>query len=156
MPATKVSFILRVVYAVCLIGATCVHVMTHMQYGPLLGELEGLGYSAGTRVFWSALTLLDPLTVLLLFLRPRAGLALAGVIIVSDVIHNSWILHRFGMTRGAGYWAQVGFLLFLFATIRVAWRGAIAHEKIAAATLITPTFRLHPNQSRPPFSRDPS
>ena len=126
---TKASLALRIIYAVCLTGATCVHVATHIQYGPLLGALEGHGYPVITRVFWSSLTLLDPLAAMLLFFRPRAGLALAGAIIISDVAHNSWILHRFGIAPDAAYWAQVAFLLFLFATIRVAWQGASRTKK---------------------------
>lgn len=128
---TKASLTLRIVYAVCLAGATCVHVATHVQYGLLLGALEDHGFSLGTRLFWSSLTLLDPLAALLMFYRPHAGLLLAGVIIASDVGHNSWILHRFGMAPDAAYWAQVAFLLFLIATVRVAWRGAVSNEKTA-------------------------
>jgi hypothetical protein len=121
---TKASLTLRIVYAVCLAGATCVHVAMHVQYGMLLGALEGYGYSSATRFFWSSLTLLDPLAALLMFIRPHAGLALAGAIILSDVLHNSWILHHFGGAPDAAYWAQVAFLVFLFVTIRVAWRGS--------------------------------
>jgi len=128
---TKASLTLRIVYAVCLAGATCVHVATHVQYGVLLGALESHGYSLVTRLFWSSLTLLDPLAALLMFIRPRAGLALAGAIIVSDVAHNSWVLHHFGMAPDAAYWAQVAFLLFLLATIRVAWRGALPNNERA-------------------------
>lgn len=127
----KASLILRIVYALCLAGATCVHVVTHVQYGVLLGTLEGYGYPAFTRFFWSSLTVLDPLAGVLMFIRPYAGLILAGVIIVSDVAHNSWILHRFGRAPDAAYWAQVAFLLFLFATIKVAWRGALPNERRA-------------------------
>ncbi len=126
---TKASLALRIIYAVCLTGATCVHLAAHFQYGVLLGALEGHGFSQGTRLFWSSLTLLDPLAALLMFYRPRAGLALAGAIIASDVAHNSWILHHFRMAPDAAYWAQVVFLLFLFATIKVAWRGAVPNEE---------------------------
>ena len=109
---TKASLTLRIIYAVCLAGATCVHVATHVQYGVFLGGLEVRGFSLGTRVFWSALTLLDPLAALLMFFRPHAGLALAGAIIICDVAHNSWILHHFRMASDAGYWAQVAFFCF--------------------------------------------
>jgi hypothetical protein len=120
---TKISLVLRIVYAACLAGATCNHVMIHLQFGVLLGALKSEGYSLGTRLFWSSLTLLDPLAVVLLFLRPRLGLALASAIIVSDVAHNSWILHHFGRAPDAAYWAQVAFLVFLFATLSFALRG---------------------------------
>ena len=77
---TKASLTLRIIYALCLAGATFVHVSIHIQYGLLLGALEAQGYPLATRMFWSALTLLDPLAVLLLFIRPRVGLVLASVI----------------------------------------------------------------------------
>ena len=128
---TKASLTLRIIYAVCLAGATCVHVVTHVQYGVFLGGLEIHGFSVGTRAFWSALTLLDPLAALLIFFRPHAGLGLAGAIIFCDVAHNSWILHHLRMAPDAAYWAQVAFLLFLFATIRVAWRGSVPNEATA-------------------------
>jgi hypothetical protein len=95
-----------------------------IQYGVRLGALAAYGYPLVTRFFWSSLTLLDPLAALLLFMRPHAGRALAGAIIVSDVVHNSWILYHFGKTPDAAYWAQVAFLLFLSVTIRIAWRGS--------------------------------
>lgn len=120
---SKISLALRIVYAVCLAGATCVHVATHLQYGLLLGGLEAAGYPFPSRMFWSSLTLLDPLAALLLFVRPRIGLVLASLIIVSDVAHNSWIACRIGGASDPKYWAQVAFLVFLLATVRVAWRG---------------------------------
>lgn len=122
-PNSTASFALRTIYALCLTGATGVHLAIHFRYGVLLGGLEGAGYPLVTRLFWSSLTLLDPMAALLLFLRPRTGLALAGAIIAVDVAHNSWILHHFGRAPDAAYWAQVGFLVFLFATVAVAWRG---------------------------------
>ena len=120
---TKASLILRIVYALCLAGATCTHVALHLRYGALLGGLEGLGIPPASRYYWSSLTLLDPLAALLMFIRPRVGLALAGGIIISDVAHNSWLWHRLGTALDAVYWAQVAFLVFLFATIFFAWRG---------------------------------
>lgn len=41
-------------------------------------------------LYWDALTLLDPLTVLLLWRRPRVGLAVAVAIMVSDVSVNTF------------------------------------------------------------------
>ena len=122
------SLTLRVIYALCLAGATCTHVVLHLRHGVLLGGLEGFGIPLLSRYYWSSLTLLDPLAAWLMFVRPRAGLALAGAIIVSDVAHKSWELYRSGAPSGMMYWAQIAFLLFLFATIRVAWRGASPSE----------------------------
>lgn len=42
-------------------------------------------------VYWDALTLLDPLVVLLLWRRPRAGLWLAVAIMAFDLAVNTWV-----------------------------------------------------------------
>lgn len=128
---SKASQVLRAVYAICLAGATCNHVIIHVRFGLLLGALERSGYQLGTRMFWSALTLLDPLAALLLFIRPRVGLILTIGIIVCDVAHNSWIVHHFGGAPDAAYCAQVCFLLFVAATLPLAWPGVPPHSQTA-------------------------
>jgi hypothetical protein len=73
-------------------------------------------------VFWTSLTFLDPLAVLLLFVRPRPGVALTVAIIVTDVIHNTWLNQYLGVRPGVEYAAQVAFLVFVLATAKTAWR----------------------------------
>ena len=46
--------------------------------------------SLALNVYWDALTLLDPLTVVLLWIRLKVGVIMAVVIMVSDVIINSY------------------------------------------------------------------
>ena len=41
--------------------------------------------------YWDTLTLMDPLAVLLLWWRPRAGLWLAMAIMASDLAINTWV-----------------------------------------------------------------
>lgn len=94
-----------------------------------MGRLEGSGISTVSRLYWSSLTLLDPLAAVLMFIRPRQGLVLALVIIVSDVAHNSWMLHSSSSAPNWAYWCQVAFLVFLSATIRAAWRGLESNAK---------------------------
>jgi hypothetical protein len=120
------SLIIRTIYAICLLLATCTHVIFDVQYGMLLGGLRPLGYPLIARLFGASLTFLDPLAALLLFVRPRAGLVLCAGIIVTDVINNGWV----GYMRSEvetdfllGYLAQVAFLIFVLATIRYAWEG---------------------------------
>jgi hypothetical protein len=85
------------------------------------------GVPVFTRVFWTSLTLLDPLAAVLLFLRPRIGLVMTVAIVVMDVIHNAWFFTHVGMPlRGYVNWmliSQVSFLLFVLMTVRIAWRG---------------------------------
>lgn len=88
--------------------------------------------SVASALYWSSLTLLDPLAVLLLFVRPRAGIALTGAIITSDVAHNLWFTAAHPLSRSFvedvtsnGFMmSQIAFLLFVAATAPMAWRGA--------------------------------
>jgi hypothetical protein len=116
------SLILRSVYAMCLALATPAHVIFDVRYGLLLGGLESLGYPAFVRMYWASLTFLDPLCVLLLFVRPRAGLILCVGIIVTDVLNNSWVRYH-GSEVDISYILEVVFLIFVVATVKCAWQG---------------------------------
>jgi hypothetical protein len=73
--------------------------------------------------FWTSLTFFDALAVLLLLTRPRAGLVLTTMIIVSDVLINASV----GLTYGfdtASFVAQFAFMVFVLATVRRAWHGS--------------------------------
>jgi hypothetical protein len=136
---SKGSTILRCIYATCLSLATITHVLVDVRYGVLLAGLEPLGYPIGVRFYWASLAFLDPAAAILLFVRPRAGLVLCAVIIATDVLNNSWVeYHRseFGpLVLDNGQTVQhhsgvdislvleVAFLIFVFATVRYAWRG---------------------------------
>ena len=136
---SKGSIILRGIYATCLVLATTTHVLFDVRYGVLLDGMEPLGYPVGVRFYWASLTFLDPLAAILLFVRPRAGLILCATIIATDVINNCWVaFHQseFGplsldnsptdQHQSGGnidLILQVAFLIFVFATVRYAWRG---------------------------------
>ena len=114
----KPSLVLRVIYATCLLGATCTHVVMLWRHGVLW---DYGGAHLPTRIYWTSLTVLDPLAALLLFVQPRVGLILTALIIVSDVLHNTLV----GVSpRNPMYLSQVAFLLFVTATVYTAWRGA--------------------------------
>jgi hypothetical protein len=70
--------------------------------------------------FWTSLTFFDSLAVLLLLTRPRVGLVLTTLIIVSDVVINASV----GLTYGidlASFGAQFVFMVFVLGTVRLAW-----------------------------------
>ena len=111
-------------YAACLLGATFTHASTVWTHG-LLWDYGGV--ARGTQVFWTSLTFLDPLAVVLLLVKPRAGLVLAFAIILVDVVHNTWFGVQHGEPLSAAgwmYYSQVGFLIFVVVTFRSAWREA--------------------------------
>jgi hypothetical protein len=78
------------------------------------------------------LTVLDPLVAALLFIRPRLGIPATVVLIVTNVIHN---LSVAAQSAPAGEFlaralhpitlSQVGFMLFVAATARIAWLGSV-------------------------------
>lgn len=124
----KASFTLRIIYAICLLGATCIHVAVLLQHGVLW---DYCGAHLLTRIYWTSLTFLDPLAALLLFARPHVGVALTVAIITSDVLHNTLVG---GPSRNAMYVSQVAFLLFIACTVYAAWRG-VPSEPHHEATL---------------------
>ena len=119
---------LRGVYAACLLVATCTHALPLIQHG--LFWTYG-GESQLTTIFWTSLAFADPLAAVLLFVWPRAGLALTTAIIVLDVLHN---LTHFGGLIAQSPWPhlmpytfvglQVVFLIFVLTTVRTAWAEA--------------------------------
>ena len=113
----KASFVLRVTYATCLLGAACTHIAILWRHGVWWNYG---GASLFTRIYWTSLTLIDPLAALLLFVRPHVGLVLTAFIIISDVLHNTLV----GVPSwDVKYLSQVAFLLFVASTIRLAWKG---------------------------------
>ncbi len=81
-------------------------------------------------VYWTALTLLDPLAAVLLICARRAGLLLALAIMVSDVAVNSYALYGLGLPLAV--WAlqlQNLFLGFLLGAAGFLWtRGQRDHR----------------------------
>jgi hypothetical protein len=108
-----------------LAGATVNHVRAVLDRGWFPEHLP-----PATAVYWSSLTFIDPLALLLLFMRPRVGIALTVAIIVSNVAHNLWFVAAHPL-RGSLFEdvisspfliSQIAFLLFVALTASIAWR----------------------------------
>jgi hypothetical protein len=119
------GFHIRVVYALCLLVATCTHVVPLMQHG-IFWDYGGAGRI--TVAFWTSLAFADPLSAACLFVWPRAGLVLTGAIIGLDVLHNGIVFRDILLRPAEGHlWTytafglQVAFLAFVIATVRTAW-----------------------------------
>jgi hypothetical protein len=121
------GLVIRAIYALCLAGAAVNHVRAVVDRGWLPASLP-----FGTAVYWSSLTFFDPLAAILLFVRPRVGIAATVVIILTDVVHNLW----FAGTHAGGspllgaivtnpfLLSQISFLLFVALTASMAWSDA--------------------------------
>jgi hypothetical protein len=117
----RLSLALRLVFAACLLGATVNHVRADIDCGLLCGY--GFDAALPSRIYWSALTVLNPLAALLLLLRPRAGLVLTFLIIASDVLNNSYYVASAHQWTNPFYLSQVGFLMLVAASAPLAWKG---------------------------------
>ena len=73
-----------IVFSVCLAAACAVHLADLWRHGWLPYHFAPLPLNA----YWTALTFFDALAAVLLVWQPRTGLALALLIITSDVTLN--------------------------------------------------------------------
>ena len=74
------------------------------------------------RVFWVSLTIVDPLVVILILLRLRAGIVLGGTVMVADVAVNWTVALSVPGAVGPGLITQPLFLLFVLITAPRLWR----------------------------------
>ncbi|WP_458764934.1 hypothetical protein [Cupriavidus basilensis] len=117
----SVSFSIRFLFACCLLVATANHVLADLQHGFLWDYGYGNGAYWASRVFWGALTIVDPLAALLLFIKPRVGIALTAAIIIVDVVHNTFYVALNRQWLEPFYLSQVAFLLAVLLLAPVAW-----------------------------------
>ena len=87
-PEDRPGLWIRLIYAACLLGAAWNHAAILVRHG-LSWNYGGAPWLSS--VFWTALTVIDPLAAVALLLRPRIGLALTLAIISCDVAHNGWL-----------------------------------------------------------------
>jgi uncharacterized membrane protein len=113
------GFLLRAVYAICLIAGMSTHAAMLWRHG-LLWDYGGVPQL--TRVYWTSVTFLDPLAAILLFAQPRTGLVATLAIIATDVAHNLWFFESYRTPLNWMIAAQCAFLAFVLATFRNAWQ----------------------------------
>jgi hypothetical protein len=131
------GLLIRIVYALCLAGATYNHVRAVMEGGWIPAHLP-----LASAIYWSSLTFLDPLAAVLLFVRPRAGIALTAAIIGTNVPHNLgylWVHGEAGsflkdVASNFMVMSQCLFLLFVAVTAPIAWRATFAGEQRPVTT----------------------
>ncbi|UOQ91118.1 hypothetical protein MUN74_09590 [Agromyces endophyticus] len=119
--ARKQSDALRIVILVVWIAGFVVGTTTHVVDLVVGGAEAYAGFPLGVRVFWMSLTLLDPITVVLLALRRRAGIVLALVVILADIAVN-WTVFASNGIPLFGVVNQTLFAIVLVSTAPVLWR----------------------------------
>ena len=127
-PVQRGSLIVRSLWAACLLIGGANHARTLLRHG-LFWDYGGV--AAASAVYWSSLTILDPLAAALLFVRPKAGIVVSAVLIVTNVLHNLAVTAHYApegaflarVASGPFLISQIGFMLFVGATARIAWKG---------------------------------
>jgi len=103
--------------------AYAIGTLTHARDVLINGWMPRPDVPLGVGVFWKALTLVDPLVVLLLGVRRNVGLALGLAIIVVDVLVNTWVGYGFGWPMlGWALQSQTLFLGFALGSVGFLWR----------------------------------
>ena len=120
------SLIVRSIWAACLLVAAANHARILLQNG-LFWDYGGVHWASAA--YWSSLTILDPIAAALLFVRPRIGIPATIVLITTNVAHNITLAALYSpegelLARAFNPFliSQIGFMLFVGATARVAWR----------------------------------
>jgi hypothetical protein len=86
-------------------------------------------------IYWTLLTILDPLAIILLLFFPFLGMALSVLIMATDLAVNiSVTLYYYMQTSNfsdGGLFLQIAFGLFLFVTVPFTWK------RIKSSSLMT-------------------
>jgi hypothetical protein len=121
------SIIVRGIWAACLLIGGANHARTLLQHG-LFWDYGGVAWASAA--YWSSLTILDPIAAALLFVRPKVGILSTIALIVTNVIHNLAVTAQYApegefLSRASNplIVSQIGFMLFVGATARIAWKG---------------------------------
>lgn len=117
--------ITRVIFAIYAVGfsyGTRSHIVDIMGDGFL-----GYHYVPfPINLYWTSLTFLDPLAVILLLCRPFYGIALSVLIMASDIAVNLSVTFYFYLETGifsdGRLFLQIAFGLFVFLTAPIAWK----------------------------------
>lgn len=115
--------LLFTIYSICFLVGTYTHTVDLVRHG-FLASLVPVAIG----VYWNALTLLDPLALVLLWWLPKAGIRLALAIMISDLCVNTgaYLAGYFGPPVlnmvPLRLFEQALFGVFLFVTAPLAYR----------------------------------
>ena len=88
----------------------------------ILGGLDVYGgFPAGVRLFWVTLTVLDPITAVLIILRRRSGIVLGIAVMIADIAVNWTVFAMIGGLSSFGVISQSLFAVLIFVTARPLW-----------------------------------
>jgi hypothetical protein len=114
----RLALAIRIVWIFCLVAGTYNHSVILIHHG---WDWRYGGMPIGTVIFWTSLTLLDPLVAILLLLKPKPAAIMLIILMACDVVNNTWVVLKYGGEGWmvAGQWV---FLVFILTTIGFVWR----------------------------------
>jgi hypothetical protein len=122
--ARKPARVVRAVLAAGLGAGASMHVVQVLEQG-LLGSP---GQPLAFEVFWTSLSIFDPLGAWLLNVRPRAGILVTLAIMVADVAVNLQASTHLGLFSPASWrlWSQILYALLALVVAPRIWAAANA------------------------------
>lgn len=88
----------------------------------IVGGLNTYGtFPLGVRLFWVALTILDPAIAALIVFRRRSGIVLGSAVIIADIAVNWTVFATVGGLSSFGVISQSLFAVLIFVTARPLW-----------------------------------
>ena len=128
--SNRVRTVVLVVWILGFLVGTTTHIMDLVA-----GGVEPYaGFPAGVRLFWVTLTVLDPLTIMLLALRRRAGIVLALAVILADIAVNWTVFATIGGLAIYGVVNQTLFAIVLVSTASILWRWFRSRREVGTAS----------------------
>lgn len=112
--------LLRMVQVVWVLGYL-VGTTTHVADLVLGGFEPYAGFPTAVRVFWVSLTVVDPLTAVLLLMRRRLGVVLGVVVILVDLVVNWTVFATFDGLSPVGLINLTLFGVVVLTTARPLW-----------------------------------
>lgn len=109
------------IYALGFAAGTVSHILDMWVGGFLPYNSSPLVFN----IYWTSLTFLDPLAIILLFHVPYLGMVIAVLIMVSDIAVNLYVTYVVNHSDVFSSWkldSQIFFGVFVFTTVPIAWK----------------------------------
>ena len=116
--------VILLVFVCAFTGSTYNHAVD-LVYGGLFPYTNKWGTPEVFNLYWTSLTVLDPLAIAVLIINIRAGYLLALSIMLTDVPINFYANIKYwslGIHKNFFLLMQIAFLVFLISTTRRIWK----------------------------------
>lgn len=117
---TSIKKTIIVIYIISFLVATCTHIFDIISNGFMPYDK----FPTYLNIYWTCLTFLDPISIILLLINLHAGLVLYFIVILSDVIINASttiIFKEYKELFNIFFMCQLSFLIFFLISFKMIW-----------------------------------